>query len=219
MFLQKPLLQDSMTTQADNVTWTKPLSPSNPARGATKGSTDSKPFTTAGELPNAQARISTSWPQERLAKFLQSYAEPSSVQVKAIGGHTTRMMSLCYWFGPIVMKQWTQNGEEIFKVRPAGSAYGCGLTIRFPWYYLGRLDFVLFGFNEASTARTLSLRWSLSFPRVVSFDAHVMSYARNGDLNAIKKLFHEGKATCTDITPDGTSLLHVSHLLEFRYGD
>ncbi|MCJ1251625.1 hypothetical protein MMC30_008860 [Trapelia coarctata] len=209
LLLQTPLPQESRTRQAGNVTRTRLLGPSNPAT-TSEGLKDSEPFATAGELPNDPVSNSTSLPRGRLAKFLRSYAEPSSVQTKVVGRYTTKMLSVFYWFGPIVMKRLTQNGEEIFKVGPAGSAYGCGLTIRFPWYHLGRLDLVLFALNEVSTARSLSLRWSLSFPRIVPFDAQVMKHARNSDVNAIKELFQGGKATCSDMTQDGTSLLHVA---------
>ena len=53
------------------------------------------------------------------------------------------------------------------------------------------------------------MQWNLSFPRVVPFSAPVMKIAYSGDMVGMENLFMAGKASPTDVRPDGTSLLPV----------
>lgn len=60
---------------------------------------------------------------------------------------------------------------------------------------------------------TISLHWTLGFPRTVSTDAEIFKCARAGLIRDVKRLFSLGKASAKDVTMFGTSLLHSASRL------
>lgn len=81
------------------------------------------------------------------------------------------------------------------------------ITYCFPTWFLWRKLSVLV--RSSSLGPEICLR----FPRVVSADSKVFTFAMMGDTDSIKSLFSSGLASSRDISArDGYSVMHVSYL-------
>lgn len=145
----------------------------------------------------------------RLAQFLRSYSEPFGIQSRKMWNYDASLGSLCCWLGPIIFKRWTERGEELFGLRPEQAAYGLRLTVHSSNLYLRALNLEVFVQREIHRIEKWSIRWSLSFPKIVPKDSLVIRLASEGDVKGLKEMFETGRAGCTDTTQNGTSLLHV----------
>ena len=125
--------------------------------------------------------------------------------------------SLCCWLGPVIFKRWTECGEELFDLRPEQAAFGLRLTVRPSNLYLRTLSLEVFMQREIHRLEKWSIRWSLSFPKIIPKDSLVLRLASEGDVKGVKEMFEAGRAGCTDSTPNGTSLLHVRQLLAWMH--
>ena len=145
----------------------------------------------------------------RLAQFLRSYSEPFGIQSQKMWNYDASLASLCCWLGPVIFKKWTERGEELFDLRPEQAAYGLRLTVRSANLYLRTLNLEVFVQREIHRLEKWSIRWSLSFPKIIPKDSLVIRLASVDDVKGVKEMFEAGKAGCTDTTSNGTSLLHV----------
>ena len=68
--------------------------------------------------------------QDRLDKFLQLYAEPIAVRTKEMRNCGIPVATLCYWFGPLMVRHWVEDGKELFGLSPSRLACGWGFTVR-----------------------------------------------------------------------------------------
>ena len=143
-----------------------------------------------------------------LLQFLQSYTESVAIKINHAGLYHTKIASFALCFGPLIVKRFSQNLCEIYKVS-SDREYGLSLVVQLPWNYLGRIALVIFISIGPRRGQGLSMQWNLSFPRVVPFSAPIMKMAYNGDIVGMENLFMAGKASPTDVRPDGTGLLHV----------
>ena len=173
----------------------------------------SLPPTTADEASTELAAHEEPEPADsRLTKFLQSYSEPFGIQSQKMWNYDASLGSLCCWLGPMIFKRWTERNEELFGPRPEQSAYGLRLTVRSSNLYLRTLCLEVCVQTEIHRLEKWSIRWSLSFPKIIPKDSFAIRLASVGDVKSIKELFEAGRAGCTDTTPNGTSLLHVRQL-------
>ena len=139
--------------------------------------------------------------------FLENFLEPFSVKSLHFYLFEARWISIALHFGPLIMKRFSPQQEELYEVSSDGY-YGVNATIWSPLRLLGRISFSLFAIKQSY--QCLSLRWNVSLLRVVPKSAPVMRLTRAGDIAAIEDLFKLGKASLSDVKPDGTTLLHVS---------
>ena len=156
------------------------------------------------------AKLLAPWPI-RNTSFLQSlrtYAELVAIKINHAGLYHTKIASFALCFGPLIVKRFSQNLCEIYKVS-SEREFGLSLVVQLPWNYLGRIALVIFISMGSRRCQGLSVQWNLSFPRVVPFSAPIMKIAYNGDIVGMENLFMAGKAMPTDVRPDGTGLLHV----------
>ena len=144
----------------------------------------------------------------RLRSFLESYVEPISIKSDYIYLYNTRYASLALRLGPLIVKRFSQDYDEIYEVS-SDDHYGIGISFQFPWYYLGRITLALFAKRQTHQYLNFSLQWNISFPGVVPTFSPIMKLARKGDLVGMETLFEAGEASPTDVMSDGTSLLHV----------
>lgn len=146
----------------------------------------------------------------RLAQFLRSYSEPFAIRSEKMRSYNASLGSLCCWIGPTIFKKWTEKGQELFGVRPERTAFGLRITVRSCVLYLPTLSLEVFVQKEIHRLEKWSIRWSVSFPNIVSKDSCVIRLASIGDVKGVMELFGAGKAGCTDTTLNGTSLLHIA---------
>lgn len=144
-------------------------------------------------------------------RFLETYAEPYTIRTERPLLYKTGFISLAVRYGPLVIKQFSRDHEEIYEVS-SGCQRGFSIAIQLPWFLSKRIILTVFAWQELSRSRGLSLRWNLSFPSVVPNSAPVMQLALTGDIIGIGNLFSAGEASPVDVQSDGTSLLHVSSL-------
>ena len=141
--------------------------------------------------------------------FVENFLEPFSVKSIHFYLYEARWISIALHFGPLIMKRFSPQQEELYEVASDGY-YGVNAMVWSPLYLLGKISFSLFAIRQSYQCLSFSLRWNVSLLRVVPMSAPVMRFTRAGDITAIEDLFKSGKASPSDVKPDGTTLLHVS---------
>ena len=141
--------------------------------------------------------------------FLETFLEPSSIKSIYFYLYEAKWVSLALHFGPLIMKRFSPQQKELYE-KSRGDYYGVNATIWSPLYLLNRVSFSLFIIRQSYQYSSFSLRCNISFPRVVYNSASIVEMTRAGDITAIEDLFKSGKASPSDVKPDGTTLLHVS---------
>ena len=141
--------------------------------------------------------------------FLENFLEPSSIKSIHFHLYEAKWVSLALQFGPLIVKRFSPQQKELYEISPGGY-YGVNATISSPLYLLNRVSFSLFAIRQLYQCLSFSLRWNISFSRVIPNSASIVKLTRAGDITAIEDLFKSGKASPSDVKPDGTTLLHVS---------
>ena len=88
---------------------------------------------------------------------------------------------------------------------------GLGLifTMYLPQSFRRPLGLALLNFQAMITNRTSqTLHWNLSLPKTVPADAEIFNYTRAGSIHHVQRLITLKRASATDITLYGTTLLH-----------
>ena len=88
---------------------------------------------------------------------------------------------------------------------------GLGLifSIYLPQLFRRPLGLALLHFQTMITSQTTqTLHWNLSFPKTVPVDAEIFNYTRAGSIHHVQRLLSLKRASATDITLYGTTLLH-----------
>ena len=141
--------------------------------------------------------------------FLENFLEPFFVKSIHFYLYEARWISIALHFGPLIMKRFSPQQEELYEIASDGY-YGVNAMIWSPLCLLGKISFSLFALRQSYQCLSFSLRWNISFSRVVPNSASIVKLTRAGDITAIEDLFKSGKASPSDVKPDGTTLLHVS---------
>ena len=147
--------------------------------------------------------------------LFENFMEPSSVKSKYSYYYEARCGSLALHFGPLFVKRFSKQQEENYEV-PSNGYWGFNIAVRLPLYFLSRIVFTLYAIKQPEQYRSFSLRWNISFPRIVPCSAPIWRFTHNGDIVTMEELFKTGRASLNDMYSDGTNLLHVS-LSNFRY--
>lgn len=145
-----------------------------------------------------------------LKQFLESYMGPISIRASTLRQFKTLFADINLWLGPIMIQRWTATQSPIYEISAPNRGYGLAIVAQPSFCYLHRVSFtLLFMRGHNQNLGNLSVRWNLSFSRVVPNDANIMRFARTNNLHAIQDLIQSGHAAASDITPTGTTLLHV----------
>lgn len=113
------------------------------------------------------------------------------------------------WLGPVLIKRWNIEHEKpVFQAMAPGEGYGAALMMSSTF---AKVTFAVYFVRKTRWLRgqSISVQWNLSFARQVRNDARIIQLARTGDISGMKWVFQKGKASPTDVTPHGKSLLHV----------
>jgi hypothetical protein len=100
----------------------------------------------------------------------------------------------------------------LYRRRDASAGFG-GIRIKLK-FQIGswtRFVYVTCFSTRAEMGSGISAHCTLTFPTILPSSAQVFRYARNGDVSIIRSMFLLRKATPTDTTPDGASLLNVRY--------
>lgn len=113
---------------------------------------------------------------------------------------------LGWTFGPSIMKnQRVDQDNSQPQIRCSG--IGFKLTVRLLKFYM---QTVMLQISYQRHLGACSLHYSIALANVVPRNSHVMDIVRMGDPESLGKLFETGRASYNDVTPNGTSILHVS---------
>ena len=142
-----------------------------------------------------------------LQNVLRAYAEPVAVRSSIIRFSESKLWPFVLWLGPINIQRWTDDQTPCFEVTPA--SYGVGFAASPVWCSF-RFELVLYFFSRwKGSTWNFSLRWNLTLPKVLPWDADIVRQASSGDVDALKGQFRANAATPLDMLPDGSTLLHV----------
>lgn len=144
-----------------------------------------------------------------LTRILQpTYSKHMTIRANTWYFCKTVLGNFALWSGPTIPRHWTDGQRTFQEEEPQGSNFGFGAGIRLYTHYLNTSIVVAFVWSR-NLRRDLSLHWKLSLPRTVPREADIHDFVRNGKLDLVRSIFVTGKATPSDIMPDGTGLLHV----------
>ncbi len=141
--------------------------------------------------------------------LLENFMEPSSVKSRYSYHYEAKCASLALHFGPLFVKRLSKQQEETYEVSSNGY-WGFNVAVRLPLNFMSRIVFTLYAMKHPQQCLSFSLRWNVSFPRIVPNSAPIWRLTRNGDITTMEDLFKTGKASLHDMYSDGTNLLHVS---------
>jgi hypothetical protein len=145
----------------------------------------------------------------RLLQFLHSQAEPVAIRSCASRQWEAFSAKARLWLGPVVVQRWNiEHQKPIFQAMRPSEGYGIALVLASTF---GKVTFAICFVRKHQRLRgqSVSVQWNLSFAKQVRKDAKIIHLARTGDTSGMKWLFQKGRASPSDVTPDGTSLLHV----------
>lgn len=142
--------------------------------------------------------------------FLQSQMELISVRSSYFYLWEAFSVKAHFWLGPALVKRWNieQNPPSAL-LSDFGQGYGAALRVLIGFGQIS-LSVKIIQKPQRLPSQSISIRWNLSFARQVSNDAAVFQLARIGDIAGMKMLFQNGKASPSDVTQNGKTLLHVS---------
>lgn len=145
----------------------------------------------------------------RLLQLLHPQAEPVAIRSCASRQWEAFSAKAHLWLGPVVVQRWNvEHQKPIFQATRPGEGYGIALVLASTF---GKVTIAIYFLRKHQRLRgqSVSVQWNLSFARQVRKDAKIIHLARTGDISGMKWLFQKGRASPSDVTPDGTSLLHV----------
>ena len=139
-----------------------------------------------------------------------SHIQPVSVRATTVYQRSTKFIKVTLWRGPLFVQHWHQGRRPAFGPLAPSQGYGVGISFAFPSSQLKNVIWTTSFLRKLNKSRmSTSIHWNLSLPTVVGKDSEVMEFASLGNLEAMTRLFRCGKASPTDIAPDGDSLLYV----------
>lgn len=140
----------------------------------------------------------------------ESHVQPVSVRATTVYQRNMRFIKVTLWRGPLFVQHWHQGRQPAFGPLPLSQGYGVGISFAFPSSQFKNVICTTSFLRKLNKSRmSTSIHWNLSLPAVVGKDSEVMEFASLGNLEAMTRLFRSGKASPTDIAPDGDSLLCV----------
>ena len=148
-------------------------------------------------------------PSEHLHSSRSWDVTTDSPSVRAVGLLAIRMLIFRYWLGPVHARRWDKDRAPVSNGTIIRSGLVCCLSFRLLWRLLGQLDCTFVAMQE-TMSQSVSIRCNLSFRRVVPYYAEILELARSGLIEPIEELVQAGKASYSDISPDGTNLLHIA---------
>lgn len=137
------------------------------------------------------------------------FLEPHSIKTERALLYKTGFISLALRYGPLVMRHFSRQNEEIYEVTSICQR-GFNLAIKLPWYLSREMILTVFAWQGLSQFQGLSFQLNLAFPKIVPNSAPIMKLALIGDVFGMEKLFSAGEASPVDVRSDGIGLLHVS---------
>ena len=93
--------------------------------------------------------------------------------------------------------------------------FGLKVTVRSRMVFLRTLSLEISMQRKTHRLENLSIHWAVLYRKVVPKDSQVIQFARGGDIKSLMRMFEAGNACCTDMTPNGTSLLHFRKFYSF----
>jgi hypothetical protein len=140
----------------------------------------------------------------------ESNIQPVSVRATTVYQRNMRFIKVTLWLGPLFVQHWHQGRQPAFGPLPLNQGRGVGISFAFPSSQLKKVICAISFWRKFNQFRmSTSIHWNLSLPAVVGKDSEIMEFALLGNLEAMTRLFRSGKASPTDIAPDGGSLVHV----------
>ena len=142
-------------------------------------------------------------------KFLQTFAEPTSISAKFTDLSSTHYALIIVRRGRIMLQRWTPDGIATYKVQRADAGLGIELTAHISWLSHGRLLIRIFLMRDLSHIFALSMKAGLSFPTLVTRNTETIAAVQAGDIPSLTHLFESKRARPFDTLKNGNSLLHV----------
>lgn len=169
-----------------------------------------KPRTVYTVIEPVEEQCISSTNDSQLAQFLDFYAEPVAVRASTWYSIESCLGRFALWSGPVVKQRWS-NRQPVYDVKSLDGELGFGFQAHIGSRKNKGISIVFVLMKFRGQLGSLSIRWNISLPQVVSRDADIFEFVRTGNLAAVKSMFSMRKATPLHTSQDGTGLLHVRY--------
>ena len=133
-----------------------------------------------------------------------------SVRSSVLRHLETDLLRFLLWLGPVTVQQWHNNQNLYPDISKPSHGYGFTLATALDCYLPFRLELAVFLIRSLrGPSANLSFHWTLSWPRVVPWDAKIVDLVVCGDVDAVRREISTGRSAALDVVPDGLTLLHV----------
>jgi hypothetical protein len=144
-----------------------------------------------------------------LAVAGESYARPLSVRAATLCRREIWFVRLTLWRGPLFAQHWHRDRKPTFGPLPPDQSWGIGVSLACPYSPFGKALTACFMRKFKQSWISPSVHWNISLPTIVANDSEIVELASLGNVEGMVRLFQSGRASPTDTTPQGNTLLHV----------
>lgn len=162
--------------------------------------------------PQLPLPVSQSSPiSNRLSNFLSTVFEPYGLKAQHWSNFEQGLMKVDLRLGFVVARSWCEERRALYtEVLSKRAGYCISSSIRLRRLIPGNLSMAVFVTYRSYNPFQVSLKWHMKASRILEFDSLAYSACERGDWALLKRLFVQGKASLSDSTIFGDTVLHVS---------
>lgn len=149
-------------------------------------------------------------PASSLAKFLQTTVEPTAISGRLFRRFDLLVLSFFFRGGYLVVRNWTPQGQPVYRVSSLSSGYGIEISIKMFHSTQFKFSMMILLPVKSSDRWTLSLKSPMTWSRIVRRTEEAVVATATGNRDQLQKLFTQKRAWPSDTLTNGYSLLHVN---------
>lgn len=142
--------------------------------------------------------------------FIDVHSKPIAVRADTWWTFETCFGRFEFWRGPVLKQVWLPGRQRPkYTIHTPWRNGGFGIRILLYWMGFSKGFSAVYMPTLPERAGSTSLKWDFHWHNIVPKHSDIFEYIVTGNLNAVKLLFSQQKASPLDVTPDGQGLLHV----------
>ncbi|KAF2808391.1 ankyrin [Mytilinidion resinicola] len=147
---------------------------------------------------------------KRLSIYLSSISEPVGFRVQRWRTFGGGLLSADLRTGPVIVRCWSENGQDIYKLLPSREAFCFSFQIRLVQIVPSKVLISISALYKASFPFRTRFQWDLSISAMLHTDSCAYLASKRGDWLLLRQLLADGKVRISDTTAHGDTLLHIA---------
>ena len=164
--------------------------------------------------PHLQTNLISNAPQnalpKRLSTWLTTASDPVGLKAQTWGEYGESLVSAYLWIGPIIVRSWSKDYKEEYRLLPAQDGYGLSYSFHANWMISGRFTFTAFALYKLRAPFNFNIRFNVNLYAHLPADSIAYNACVLGDWPCLRQLLADGKVGITDRTQHGDTLLHIA---------